>query len=149
MQNFPAKSCLFPARALPFHNNPPVTSQYSLATPILNENSAKIVIIVEHKFVQLIHKRAALKVTSYVLHHFYQTFVTSCFQRTTFSCHIRSMSKMTFALILRHVVKWLPLKSCLNTLPRQQAKCSYSFLCSHYLYHIVQYCWISRNCQID
>ena len=42
-QNSLAKSCLFPERALLFHNNPPVTLQYSPATPIiLNENSAKI-----------------------------------------------------------------------------------------------------------
>jgi len=27
-------------RALPFHDNPPVTSQYSTATPILHENPA-------------------------------------------------------------------------------------------------------------
>ena len=37
-QNSPAKFCLFPERALPFHNNPPVTLPYSPATPILNEN---------------------------------------------------------------------------------------------------------------
>ena len=37
-ENSPAKFCSFPERALPFHDNPPVTSQYSLATPILNEN---------------------------------------------------------------------------------------------------------------
>ena len=37
-QNSPAKLCLFPERALPFHNNPPVSLQYSPATPILNEN---------------------------------------------------------------------------------------------------------------
>ena len=37
-QNSPAKFYLFPERALPFHNNPPVTLQYSPATPILNEN---------------------------------------------------------------------------------------------------------------
>ena len=37
-QNSPTKFCLFPERDLPFHNNPPVTLQYSPATPILNEN---------------------------------------------------------------------------------------------------------------
>ena len=37
-QNSPAKFCLFPERANPFQNNPPVTLQYSLATPVLNEN---------------------------------------------------------------------------------------------------------------
>ena len=37
-QNSPSKFCLFPERALPFSNNPPITLQYSLATPILNEN---------------------------------------------------------------------------------------------------------------
>ena len=42
-ENSPAKFCLFPERALPFHNNPPVTLQYSPATPILNEHpEAKI-----------------------------------------------------------------------------------------------------------
>ena len=39
-QNSLAKFCLFLERALPFHNNPPVTLQYSPATPILNENPA-------------------------------------------------------------------------------------------------------------
>ena len=34
----PAKFCLFPERALPFHNNPPLTLQYSPVIPILNEN---------------------------------------------------------------------------------------------------------------
>ena len=33
-----AKFCLLPERALPFHNNPPVTLQYSPATRILNGN---------------------------------------------------------------------------------------------------------------
>ena len=37
-QNSLAKFCLFPERALPLHNNPPL--QYSPATPILNENPA-------------------------------------------------------------------------------------------------------------
>ena len=37
-QNSQVKFCLFPVRALPFHNNPPVTLQYSPDTPILNEN---------------------------------------------------------------------------------------------------------------
>ena len=35
-----AKFCLFPERALPFHDNPPVTSQSYSATPLLNENLA-------------------------------------------------------------------------------------------------------------
>ena len=35
-QNSLAKFWLFPERALPFHNNPPL--QYSPATPVLNEN---------------------------------------------------------------------------------------------------------------
>ena len=39
-QNSPAKFCLFPDRALPFHNNPPVTFQYSPVSPILNETAA-------------------------------------------------------------------------------------------------------------
>ena len=39
-ENSPAKFCLFPERAWPFHNNPPVTLQYSPATLILNENPA-------------------------------------------------------------------------------------------------------------
>ena len=34
------KFCLFPDRALPFHNNPPVTFQYSPVFPIVNETSA-------------------------------------------------------------------------------------------------------------
>ena len=37
-QNSLAKFCMFPERALPFHNIPPVTLQYSPATPVLNEN---------------------------------------------------------------------------------------------------------------
>ena len=37
-QNLLAKFCLFLERGLSFHNNPPVTLQYSPATPILNEN---------------------------------------------------------------------------------------------------------------
>ena len=37
-QNFLDKFCLFPVRALPFHNNSAVTLQYSPATPILKEN---------------------------------------------------------------------------------------------------------------
>ena len=37
-QNLPAKFCLCPERALPFHDDPPVTSQYSPATRILNGN---------------------------------------------------------------------------------------------------------------
>ena len=41
-QNSPDKFCLFPVRVLPFHNNSPVTFQYSPATPILNENPACI-----------------------------------------------------------------------------------------------------------
>ena len=41
-QNSPDKFCLFPVRALPFHNNSPVTLQYSPATPILNENPENI-----------------------------------------------------------------------------------------------------------
>ena len=36
-QNSLAKVCLFPDRALPFHNSPPVTFQYSPVSPILNE----------------------------------------------------------------------------------------------------------------
>ena len=36
-QNSPAKFCLFPDRALPFHDNPPFTLQYSPVSPILNE----------------------------------------------------------------------------------------------------------------
>ena len=36
-QNSPAKFRLFPKRALPFHNNSPVTLHYSPATTILNE----------------------------------------------------------------------------------------------------------------
>ena len=38
VQNSPAKFCLFPERALLFHNNSPVTLHYSPATTILNEN---------------------------------------------------------------------------------------------------------------
>ena len=40
-QNSQAKFCLFPERALPFHYNPPVTLQYSPATPIHIENPAQ------------------------------------------------------------------------------------------------------------
>ena len=36
-QTSPAKFCLFPDRALPFHNNPPVIFQYSPVSPTLNE----------------------------------------------------------------------------------------------------------------
>ena len=36
-QNSPAKFCLFPGRALPFHDNSPVTLQYSPVSPILKE----------------------------------------------------------------------------------------------------------------
>ena len=38
--NSPAKFFLFPERALPLHNNPPVILQYFSATPVLNENPA-------------------------------------------------------------------------------------------------------------
>ena len=37
-QNFLAKFCLFAERPLPFHNNPSVTLQYSLVTPILGDS---------------------------------------------------------------------------------------------------------------
>ena len=37
-QNSRAKFCLCPERALPFHDNPPVTLQYSPATQIRNGN---------------------------------------------------------------------------------------------------------------
>ena len=40
-QNSPAKFCLFRDRALPFHNNSPVTFQYSPVSPILNETPGK------------------------------------------------------------------------------------------------------------
>ena len=36
-QNSVAKFCLFPDRTLPFHDDPPVTLQYSPVSPILNE----------------------------------------------------------------------------------------------------------------
>ena len=36
-QNSLAKFCLFPDRALSFHDNRPVTLQYSPVSPILNE----------------------------------------------------------------------------------------------------------------
>ena len=44
-QYSPAKFCLFRDRALPFHNNPPVTLQYSAATPILNENPLGVYVL--------------------------------------------------------------------------------------------------------
>lgn len=44
-QYSPAKFCLFWDRALPFHNNPPVTLQYSAATPILNENPLGVYVL--------------------------------------------------------------------------------------------------------
>ena len=37
LQNSPAKFCLFPERALLFHNNSPATLHCSPATTILNE----------------------------------------------------------------------------------------------------------------
>ena len=44
-QYSPAKFCLFRDRALPFHNNPPVTLQYSAATPIPNENPLGVYVL--------------------------------------------------------------------------------------------------------
>ena len=45
-QNSPAKFCLFPERAMPFHYKTPVTLQYSHATLILNENHECFIIII-------------------------------------------------------------------------------------------------------
>ena len=45
-QNLPAKFCLCPERALPFHDNPPFTLQYSPATRILNRNLEKEIVAV-------------------------------------------------------------------------------------------------------
>ena len=44
-QYSPAKFCLFRDRASPFHNNPPVTLQYSAATPIPNENPVGVYVL--------------------------------------------------------------------------------------------------------
>ena len=41
--NSPANFGMFPARALPFHNNPPVSLLYSPAPQILNEKPDNLV----------------------------------------------------------------------------------------------------------
>ena len=46
-ENSPAKFCLFPDRALPFHNNSSVTFQYSPVSPILNETPDNVFVEIE------------------------------------------------------------------------------------------------------